>query len=165
MKNLDFLYRYPLIVDTFLGVIFCMAIKFYEKNYGYLNIYKSYDNSICSDLGSIGLTLSGFLITVVTILVSFKTTSLIEQSELKKNSNSFLIFISSPLYFQSVRFINKSVIILVVASILNYLLKIFIIPKFNYVMFFVNVTTVILILTTFIRSVYLIGLIIKMQKQ
>ena len=152
MKNLDFLYRYPLLVDTFLGAIFCTAIKFYEKNYGYLNIYKSYDISTCSDLGSIGLTLSGFLITIVTILVSFKTTSLIEQGELKKNSNAFLIFISSPLYFQTVKFINKSVIILVLASILNYLLKIFIAPEFNYVMFYVNVITVILILTTFMKS-------------
>jgi|SRR5690554_1034467 len=165
MRILDVLYKYPLIVDTILGSAFCGGIKLYENNYGYLNIYQAYDVSICSDLGSIGLTLSGFLITIVTILVSFKTSSLIEQAELKKNSNSFLIFISSPLYFQTVRFINKSVIILVLVSILNYLLKIFIIPEFNYVLFYVNVITVILILTTFIRSIYIIGLIIKMQKQ
>ena len=125
MKNLDYLYKYPLLVDSLIGLIFCSLIKYYEKTNGYLNIYKAYDISICSDLGSIGLTLSGFLITIVTILVSFKTTSLIEEVELKKNSSSFLIFISSPLYFQTVKFINKSVIILVLVSILNYILKIF----------------------------------------
>lgn len=165
MKNLDVLYKYPLIVDTILGALVCAGIKYYENQFGILKIYSSYDISICSDLGSIGLTLSGFLITIVTILVSFKTSSLVEQNELKKNSNSFLIFISSPLYFQTVRFINKSVIILVLVSVLNYLLKIFVIPEYNYIIFYVNVITVILILTTFIRSIYILGLIIKMQKQ
>lgn len=165
MKYLDFLYKYPLIVDTTLGTLVCVGIKCFENQFGMLKIYSSYDISICSDLGSIGLTLSGFLITIVTILISFKTSSLIEQNELNKNSNSFLIFISSPLYFQTVRFINKSVIILVFVSILNYLLKIFVIPEFNYIIFYVNVVTVILILTSFIRSIYILGLIIKMQKQ
>lgn len=163
-NSLDILYKYPILVDTILGILFCVIIKLYESKYGYLSIYKSYDVSICSDLGAIGLTISGFLITIVTILVSFKTSSLIDKTDLKKDSNSFLIFISSPFYFQTVKFINKSVIILVILSITNYILKIFISTEYNYIMFFTNIITVILILTTFSRSIYIINLIIKMQK-
>jgi hypothetical protein len=163
-KLIDIFYKYSIILDVILCVIIVGSVKFYETKYGYFVEYNKYDRALCSDLGSIGLTISGFLLTISTILISFKITALYEKSDLKNNSSSFKIFISSPLYFKTVGFLNKSVVILVMLSISNYLFKIVVHTDQNYILFYVNICTTFIILTTFSRCLYILNLIVKMQE-
>lgn len=163
-KLLDYFYRYSIISDFSISLIICLVIFFVQKYTNLELMPKVYDKSISSDLGAIGLTISGFLITITTILISFKTNSIKKDDELKSNSNSFLVFIASNLYFQTVNFLNKSVIILVLTSLINFIFKIFISDNFLEVLFYTNIITVFIILNSFFRSIYILNLIIKMQK-
>lgn len=163
-KLLDYFYRYSIISDFSISLIICLVIFFVQKYSNLELMPKVYDKSISSDLGAIGLTISGFLITITTILISFKTNSIKKDDELKSNSNSFLVFIASNLYFQTVNFLNKSVIILVLTSLINFIFKIFISDNFLEVLFYTNIITVFIILNSFFRSIYILNLIIKMQK-
>lgn len=162
-KIVDIYYRYSIIFDILLCALICGVLKLAEVKYGFITNYEIYDRALCSDLGSIGLTIGGFLLTISTILISFKINSLYDKSELKNNSNSFKIFISSPLYFKTVSLLNKSVIILVLLSLCNYLFKIAIPLHYNYLLFYLNICTTFIILTTFFRCLYVLNLIIKMQ--
>lgn len=163
-KFLDLYYKYSIVFDLFLCLAVCTSLKVIEFKFGDLTNYNNYDRTLCSDLGSIGLTVSGFLLTISTILISFKTSILYENTELKNSSSSFKIFINSPLYFDAVSFLNKSVVVLVLLSIFNYLLKIMISSDDNYILYYANLCSVIVIMTTFIRCLYVLKLIIKMQR-
>jgi hypothetical protein len=163
-KIIDIYYRFSILIDIILCAGICTSLKLYEIKYSLLLNYKTYDRTLCSDLGSIGLTIGGFLLTISTILISFKITALYDKSELMDNSNTFKIFISSKLYFKTVSFLNKSVLILVLLSLSNYLFKIVVQPDFNYLLFYLNICTIFIIFTTFSRCLYVLNMIIKMQK-
>jgi hypothetical protein len=163
-KIIDIYYRYSILLDILLCAGICSSLKLYEIKNSILINYKTYDRALCSDLGSIGLTIGGFLLTISTILISFKITALYDKSELKNNSSAFKIFISSPLYFKTVSFLNKSVVILVILSLCNYLFKIVIQTENNYLLFYLNMCTIFIILTTFSRCLYVLNLVIRMQK-
>lgn len=163
-KIIDIYYRYSILLDILFCAGICSSIKFYEIKNSLLINYKIYDRALCSDLGSIGLTIGGFLLTISTILISFKITALYDNSELKNDSSAFKIFISSPLYFKTVSFLNKSVLILVILSLCNYFFKIIIKSEYNYLLFYLNMCTIFIILTTFSRCLYVLNLVIKMQK-
>lgn len=162
-KIVEMYYRYSILFDILLCALLSGSLKLFEIKYGFITDYKNYDRALCSDLGSIGLTIGGFLLTISTILISFKITALYDKSELKNSSSSFKIFISSPLYFKTVGFLNKSVIILVILSLCNYLFKIVVPSDYNYLLFYLNISTTFIILTTFSRCLYVLNLIIKMQ--
>jgi hypothetical protein len=162
-KLKDTFYKYSIILDIFLCLFIGGLVKFYETKYGYIIKYNKYDRALCSDLGSIGLTISGFLLTISTILISFKTTAIYDKSTLDNNSSSFKIFISSPLYFKTIDLLNKSVVILVLLSLSNYLFKIVVHVDNNYILFYANIFTTFIILTTFLRCLYVLNLIVKMQ--
>ena len=164
MSILDKYYKYSILFDIIMCSIICFLICLFELKFGTLPYYDNYDKSICSDLGSIGLTTSGFLLTISTILISFKTSSIESNDKLNNKSSSFKIFISSPLYFETVNYLNKAVLILVGLSILNFLLKILVLGDYNKLLFLVNISSIIIISTTFMRCLYLLRLIIKMQK-
>lgn len=160
-KFLNYFYKYSIILDLLVCIIIVGTMRIIEANYSI--DYDTYDRSLSSDLGAIGLTISGFLLTISTILISFKITALNDQQELKNNSNAFKIFISSPLYFKTIGFLNKSVILLIILSLTNYLFKIIFPVGFNCPLFYLNICTMFIILTTFSRCIYLLNLVIKMQ--
>jgi len=162
-KLVDIYYRFSIGFDLMFCSILCGGIKVYELRFGNLTSYKNYDRALCSDLGSIGLTIGGFLLTISTILISFKITSLYDKTELKNDSSTFKIFISSSLYFKTVKYINKAVIVLVLLALFNYLFKIVIPAEYNYLLFYLNICTTLILLTTFLRCLYVLNLIIRMQ--
>lgn len=163
-KILDIFYKYSVVLDAILCTLICGSLKIYEIKYAcYIINYEKYDKGLCSDLGAIGLTIGGFLLTISTILISFRTTALYDKTDLKNNSGAFKIFISSPLYFKTINLLNKSVMILVLLSLCNYLSKMILQVDQHYILFYLNICTTFVIMTTFSRCLYVLNLIVKMQ--
>lgn len=163
-KLLDKYYKYPTTYDFIISLAIVVVIYFSEKK-DYIDIPSiDFSNSFASDIGAIGLTISGFILTLVTILISFKSSQLSSEEKLKNSSNPFKIFLASNLYTNSIKIMQKGVISLIIISFSIYISKIlFVNMTFNF-LFYLNVVGLIIILSTFLRCYYILGLILKMQK-
>ena len=163
-KILDTYYKHPIRYDYLISILVIVA-SYYLDKYDYIEIPNIvFSNDFASDIGAIGLTFSGFILTLITILISFKSSQLSEPESLNNNSNAFKIFLASDLYSDSIKILQKGVISLIVISFIIFTAKLFFVNKtFNY-LFFLNITGLIIILSTFFRCYYVLSLILRMQK-
>jgi len=116
-----------------------------------------------SDLGTIGFTVSGFILTLITILLTLRSGQIISQEQINNSSSPFTIFLGSPLYIKSIDILKHGVLSLVVVSLLLYLLKLLIPTNFIQYLFFFNIVGLIIIFSSFMRCFHVLGLIMKMQ--
>ncbi len=163
-RILDKYYKRPILYDyifsiSLIIIIYCLK----EKNLIVIPSGK-FSSDFASDIGAIGLTISGFILTLITILISFKSSQLLSEEKLKNDSNPFKIFLASNLYKNSIRILQHGVISLIVISFLIYLSKLIFTLKLSEYIFYLNIIGLIIILSTFLRCYYVLGLILKMQK-
>jgi hypothetical protein len=118
-----------------------------------------------SDIGAIGLTISGFILTLLTIIITFRSGQILSNENLSNNSSPFRIFLASPLYKTSINILKYGVISLVSISFSILILKILIVHDYAELLFYINIIGLIIILMTFIRCFYILNLIIKMQNK
>ena len=124
MKALDIYYKRPILYDYLLSILIIIGFLTLEHKYHLYCIDVEKSASLSSDLGAIGLTISGFVLTLSTILITLKTNQILNNKELTNNSSPFEIFLSSPLYLKSIEILKHAVLSLVISSIALYLFKI-----------------------------------------
>ena len=163
-KIIETYYKNPIRYDYLISIV-VVIICFLLEKYNYIKIPGiKFSNDFASDIGAIGLTFSGFILTLITILISFKSTQLIDPQSLDNNSSAFKIFIASDLYNDSIKILQRGVVSLIVISFLIFLTKLIVINQtYNYLFYF-NLVGLIIILSTFFRCYYVLGLILRMQK-
>ena len=163
-KILDKYYKHPILYDYLISIVLIAIIYSLEKK----DIIKipcgNFSNDFASDIGAIGLTISGFILTLITILISFKSSQLLSEEKLKNDSSPFKIFLASKLYKSSINILQRGVISLIVISFLIFISKLFFINRTTDYIFYLNVVGLVIILSTFLRCYYVLGLILKMQK-
>jgi hypothetical protein len=165
MKLLDFYFRRPVLIDYIFTISVSIGL-FYVFKKGILELpLESKVLGLASDIGTIGLTVSGFVLTLLTILITLKNGEDSENKPITKSSSAFQIYFASPLYFQSIKILKNAVISLVLISILNYFAKIVVSSSHIDILFFINVTGLIIICTTFLRSLLILTKIVKMQRK
>uniref|UniRef100_UPI0032177FFD hypothetical protein n=1 Tax=uncultured Draconibacterium sp. TaxID=1573823 RepID=UPI0032177FFD len=120
---------------------------------------------LASDIAAIGLTVSGFILTIVAILITLKSGQILSEEKLSNKSNAFKIFLASPLYGRSIDILKNGVISLIVISMILYFIKTGLNQSILKHIFYFNILGLLLIIGTFIRCFYVLGLIIKMQKK
>jgi membrane-associated HD superfamily phosphohydrolase len=163
-KLLEKYYNRPILYDYVVSLL-SIGVLYILKKQEIISIPSGKFNfDFASDIGAIGLTVSGFILTLITILISFKSAQLSEEEKLKNNSNPFKIFLASNLYKSSVKILQKGVVSLIVISFLIFLSKLILINQSPDFIFYLNITGLIIILSTFLRCYYVLGLILKMQK-
>lgn len=164
---IDKYFKRPLFWDYFAAII-VTAILYYLKIKGVLefaeeNVFKQ----LISDLGNISLTLAGIILTLITILISFKSNfdSRNESTaNIESRNNVFETFFHTNLYFDSVKFLKGGMKSLLFIGILNFTLKIFIsIYSFDH-WYLLTVSSIIIIVLTMVRSLLVLGLILDLQK-
>jgi hypothetical protein len=163
-KFIETYYKNPIRYDYLLSIVVVLICYFLDK-YNYIKIPDiKFSNNFASDIGAIGLTFSGFILTLITILISFKSSQITDSQPLDNNSNAFKIFLASGLYNSSIKILQRGVVSLIVISFLIFLTKLIVINQtYNYLFYF-NIVGLIIVLSTFFRCYYVLGLILKMQK-
>lgn len=159
-------FKWPVLYDYLLSLLIVSGIVFLDCNYNFISISiisKSYDFS--SDIGAIGLTVSGFILTLVTILMTLKSGQIISEEELKNDSSPFKIFLASSLYFQSLKILKNGVLSLITICFIIFLLKLVLIEEYYILLFYLNLVGLFIVVVTFLRCFYVLNLIIKMQKK
>ena len=160
---IDLYFKRPILVDYIISVIIISGIVTLDY-FDIFNLPSSEKSSdFASDIGAIGLTVSGFILTLITILISFKSGQIIAEEKLTNSSSPFKIFLASPLYGRSIDILKYGVLSLVLVSFLIYILKLSLDDKYLVYIFHVNILGLIIILMTFLRCFFVLGIIMKMQ--
>ena len=163
MRILDWYYKRPILIDYLLAIM-VISFFFFINDRLNLNMIKANANTDLSiDIGAVGLTVSGFILTLVTILITFKSGEILSDNRLENDSNPFKVFLRSPLYKKSINILKYGVLSLVVVSIAIFILKIFSGNISSKYVFGSNIMGVIIISSTFLRCFYVLNLILKMQ--
>lgn len=156
---------YDFLITCFLvGCLMLLQRKEIISKFDYKII-----ESLNSDLISTSISLAGFILASLTIIVTFKdsVTSRNQgdsEEEAKKRNGSDLFFLSKHYYPTVKIFYRASLILLIVFFILAFIKVINeILNTEMYV--WINISALILIVTTVLRSLYLLLQIIKLQNQ
>ncbi len=160
---IDLYYRRPVFWDYVISCLICVGLAILWKK-GFITIpQKENLYSLISDLATIALTLAGFILTFLTVLISFKSSD--KQKDLNSQENSaFEVFFSSEFYFVTVRHLNNAIKSLTLLSVAGYLLKLFVEQVLPGVLFFYDVFGIIVIFFTVWRCLAILSRIIKIQQ-
>lgn len=161
----DFYFNCPILIDSSitLAIIFCIHILRYHNT-----ISIQIDDSIKEIAMNIGLacvTIAGFILTILTIMVTFKN-SRDEKNTLEPqniSTDKTTLFYNSPLYFKSVAIMRKSVLVLIFVFITLFCLRIFQMSFTLKELWYSVIIGASLTIFTFIRCLFLLKLIIKLQ--
>jgi hypothetical protein len=160
---LDIYFRRPIFWDYLIAILLTSLVTLlsYKKKIDIPSGEHLY--SIVSDLTTISLTMAGFILTLLTVLISFKSTSRSKKDFSEKDS-LFEIFFSTNLYYETIMHLKNAIISLSVISVIGYIFKLSITSKYYHVLFSYNMLGIIIIFFTVWRSLLILSKIIKIQK-
>lgn len=161
---LDTYFKNPLLWDYILSTLFTL-IAWYFVSIQIVTIPKEeHLYSIVSDMSTISLTMAGFILTLLTVLISFKSANKIDKQQVKDDDKVFDLFFASKLYFQTITILKNAIKSLTLIAILGYILKLTL-NKNNYsILYFFCVFAIIIILLTLWRSILILTNIVRMQE-
>ena len=161
---IDAYFRRPIIWDYFISTIVAGTV-FLLESHNIISLPKEgYVYSIISDLSTVSLTMVGFTLTLVTVLISFKSSSKVNKNQIKDTDSVFDIFFVSQLYFDTIKHLKNGIKSLTLIALIGYLLKL-IIDHINYeVLFVFCFISITIILMTVARFLLILSAIIKIQQ-
>lgn len=163
-------FNYAIIIDIAICSILCLICYLLIKN-GIIEVPdKDLIISTVSDVANIGFTSAGFVLTFLTLLVSFKSTlkPLERKSTLEdtyKEISLFNLFLYSPLYVETIRQLKNGVKILILIAIIGYIFKICLSVKYITVLFYYNIIGVCMISLVLWRSLIVLSGVLKVQNK
>lgn len=155
---LDKYYKLPLLYDLIMNVLVILGVIYLTEN----NIVDLYFDCESKEIAGIGITISGFILTILTILLTLKSSNIQSKKE-KREGNSFKIFLASPLYSKAIIILKNGVLTLLVVSFITLGFSIFFERYYCDYGVYANIVCLIFILLVFLRSFYILNLIFKMQ--
>lgn len=162
---IDNYFKRPVFWDYLLGISITGIIMFIFNRVGFHIPKDETILSIISDLSTVALTLSGFILTLLTVLISFKSTAK-SKKDIKFEADSlYEIFYSTSLYFETVRHLKNGIISLTFVAIIGYTLKLTINTCYYSFLFSFNLLSLIIIFLTLWRCLLILSKIIKIQKE
>lgn len=161
---LNFYFKYPVLNDYLISGLIVLFARFL-LNHNCLSIPKAdHLYSTVSDMSTIALTMAGFILTLTTVLISFKSTNKTDRNNVQESDKVFDIFFVSKLYFETIHILNNSIKSLSVIALAGYSLKLILpelilLPLYLYCIF-----GIVVIALTVIRCVVILTTIVKMQE-
>ncbi|MBZ4036347.1 hypothetical protein K6T82_16360 [Flavobacterium sp. 17A] len=162
---LDKYFQRPIFWDYFLCYVFCsLSIYLVYKE----KIQLPTDNdtiAITSDITNISLTLSGFILTLLTVLITFKSGSNIKKIESDSDDTVFNLFFASGYYFETVKHLKNCIKSLIFIAVIGFMIKLFLPLEYKSKAFFFNVPGLCIIILTISRCVLILNKVLELQQQ
>lgn len=160
---LDKYFNRPLFWDYSLSIII-VSIFLYLYSIGEIFL-PSFDRSISitSDLANVGLTSAGFILTLLTVLITFKSSSTINQNNYTEENTVFELFFTSRLYTVTVIILKNCIKSLIFISVLGFSIKLSLLQQHLHFSFFYNIFGLCIITLTLWRCLLILSKIMKMQ--
>lgn len=157
-------FRYPVFIDYTIAAIVCLFFSVLNER-DILLIKKDSDyGAITTDLSTIALTLAGFVLTLLTVLITFKTGARIPNEDNREEVPLFDYFFSSKLYFDTINLLKNCIKSLIFIAILGFTLKLLLPAEYLHLLFYSNILGLIIIVTTLLRSLAILTSIVNLQK-
>lgn len=161
----DRYFRNPLIWDYTICTLFCgLAIYFYITDKLKLP-NKDYSISITTDTTNVSLTIAGFILTLLTVLITFKSNSKIRRLEVGSEEPMFDLFFASGFYYESVKHLKNGIKSLLFIAVLGYSFKLFVPDQYKIYSFFFNIIGLGIIILTIWRCVLILSKILDFQRE
>lgn len=158
-------FRRPLFWDYSLCFIICiLSIYLYRKNKIILPT-ASESISVTTDVTTISLTLSGFILTLLTVLITFKSGSNIKKIENENSETVFNLFFASSYYFETIKHLKNCIKSLIFIAVIGFGIKLFINQNFRIYAFFFNEIGLTIIILTIWRCLLILNKILDFQKE
>jgi hypothetical protein len=161
---LDRYFKYPIITDATLGLTLNLVLWYLFKGGKITLPEKSINISISTDVSTIALTLAGFVLTLLTVLITFKSAAKIPNEYNAFDTSVFDRFFSSSYYGRTIELLKGSIVMLICVSVLGFVLKLTLRDNcINYI-FFSNCFGLLIIVTTLWRCLVILTNIVKLQQ-
>lgn len=158
-RVLDLYYKRPLLYDILINIIIIGTLFFLDRQ-GILQL--DFDET-STNVGSVGLTISGFILTLLTILLTLKSNAIIKPENITSGSNAFQVFLASNLYKKSIAILKNAVVILLFVSFSTLATSVLSKTFYQEYGFYINTVCLLFILLTFLRCFHILNLILEMQ--
>jgi hypothetical protein len=159
---LDIYFKRPLFWDYLvaIGVVMVLIISFLKGKIALPEIQDSY--SLTGDLTNIALTLIGFILTIVTVLITFKDTS--STKIVVEDEPVFNKFFSTDYYYETVKHLKNCIKSIATIAAFGFFFKLFLSNQCRNYLFFYNVFGLIIIMLTVYRCLLILGKVLELQK-
>jgi hypothetical protein len=158
-------FEYPILWDylglSIINIILCVLVS-----QGLLLIPSdSYNLSVASDIANIGFTSAGFVLTFLTLLITFKSSSTTTKESNVETNTLFDLFLATDLYEKTINHLKNAVKSLIFMAMIGYVFKLLLNPSYQYLTYYFNVSGVFLTSITLWRCLIILTKILKMQKE
>ncbi len=154
----------PVKFDFAFAVILVLLFKKFVLN----NVLELPSNDNVRDLASetvtILLTLSGFILTFLTVLVSLKLDATKLNGRNEESLSLIEKFCNSGLYFETTTIFKNSIKEIIFSAILIYLVRLFSTQLPANTMYLFTIGGIIILILTILRNLWILGRILDMQK-
>lgn len=164
MTLLDRYFKQPLIYDYLIALTFCTSAFLCYREKVIILPKDVYIMSMASDLTTIALTLAGFILTLLTVLITFKSGTKITRETYTENDPLFDIFFTSDLYFATITLLKNCIKSLIFITILGYSFKILLAESHYLYIYLFNISGLIVIALTLWRSLLILTKVTNLQK-
>ncbi|GAA3724078.1 hypothetical protein GCM10022422_01310 [Flavobacterium ginsengisoli] len=162
---LDTYFKRPLFWDFLIALLLSVL--------GFVLVYKkiilkpqaSDSITIITDVTNISLTMSGFILTLLTVLITFKGGSKITKIEVDSKEPLFDLFFVTGLYHETVRHLKNCIKSLIVVAIIGFTIKIFFPESLKTDVFYFNIFGFTIIIFTITRCLLILGKVMDLQKE
>lgn len=159
---LDIYFKKPIFWDYLIAIVFIFVLVLLLLG-NKIELPEVQDSlSLTSDMTTIALTLVGFILTILTVLITFK-----DNSNTKINNEDtpvFSKFFSTDYYYETVRHLKNAIKSITLIAVLGFCFKLFLPKELHIYLFFYNVFGLTIIILTIYRCLLILGKILELQK-
>jgi magnesium-transporting ATPase (P-type) len=159
---IDQYFNRPLFWDYLFAIIIVAATFFLSSRCIFIIPSESYYLPISTDLSNISLTSAGFILTLLTVLITFKSGT---DGTGAKSTSTFQLFFASSLYFETVKHLKNCIKSLIFISIIGFSLKLGLPENHRETLYFYNILGLVIIVLTLWRCLLILSKILEMQKE
>lgn len=163
---LDRYFARPLFWDYLLGTIVCLALEFARRKGLHVAPTNETLISTTTDLSTISLTIAGFILTLLTVLITFKG-STIQSPNTENNAEPrvFDAFFETGLYFLTIKHLSNGIKSLSFIALVGYSLKLTLSVQNVHYMLYFGIFGLIIVVLTIWRSLLILSKIVALQRE
>lgn len=160
-RLLNFYFRFPVIIDFIIALITVLTTHHFIKCGGLTVPDKEQILDYASETTTVLLTLAGFILTFLTVLITLKTGP---SSALPTNPSIMEAFCNSSLYKETTRQLKNCIKSLIFLTMVIYLLRFVNILELWLTYYWV-IFSIIVLLLTILRSLFILDNILKFHTE
>jgi len=160
---IDRYFNRPVIIDYLLAFLISGGVYFLYFKYS-LSIPKFESLlSLTTDLSTVALTFAGFILTLLTVLITFKMAAKVPENSDYEGIPLFDLFFSTRLYTMTISLLKGCIKSLGLIAVTGFSLKLFLNETQAIILFMFNAVGLVIIGLTFARSLLILTKITKLQ--